>query len=563
MPSRKKYALKPYYKLLISCPITVTIAVLLGIGANPFDTVGQTHAADAPTPAIDAEGQAGSGQQQDSEQAEDGERPVFYRPIRTAPEFRHPPGHGLAPDRARVPTPLTKPFPPEFGYQNRITFEDVTPLDELDAIGVRLVSVALDEPILAAESLRQIALRGEIALVPPLIHAMQFSRLPETEIARVLRRLTSENPGPGWFQWAQWLEANPQLILSPSLAQAVTTMWSSVDGKYRQLLPAERAATVSKASIFWDGSRVDAAPPQEQPQAVPPNEAFGYQPDDLVIGVTINGQHRAYSHAQLLLTPIINDELGGHAITVTYEPYCGFPVAFDRGLAGAPVIGSLEWAGLVYRSSRLLYDPSNDNRLWDPCSGRAVTKGTALLGQAAATVTSWTAWRGTHPTTTAMATGAAPKASLESLQAQDSYIQSNRLVYPVHLKQPVLSAKERMLLIQHEDGDHAIRLSDLKARSVMNHTLNGKRVVIVVENPINCTIRVYERPNGQIFSPTEFVDRVFGSGGGVWKATEEALIGPDGERLARLPARGLFWFTLDGFNPITETQADQSASLPN
>ncbi|MBV6632520.1 MAG: DUF3179 domain-containing protein [Alphaproteobacteria bacterium] len=550
MANRKKYGLLADKKSLLALTACLAISPIM---ANAADAPPRSN---SNQPVVSAGSDAG-------EPEMNGDRPVFYRPLRTSPDFRHPPGYGSVPRKAVAPTPLAKPLPPEFGYANIVTFEDVTPLDELDAIGLRLVSVALDEPVLAAESLRQIDLRGEIALVPPLIHAMQFSRLPEAEIARVLRRLTNENLGRTWFQWAQWLEANPELILSPSLAAAVTTMWSSVDGKYRAVLPAERAATVSKASIFWDGSRVDAIPSQNTPRAVPPNEAFGYEPNDLVIGVTVNGQHRAYSHAQLLLNPIINDELGGHAITVAFEPYCGFPVAFDRGLAGQPAIGPMEWSGLVYRSSRLLYDPSNDHRLWDTCTGRAITKWAATLRQAPATVTSWSAWRGAYKTTTAMSTGNAPKASRESLEAQDEYIGSGGLIYPVHLNHPELPAKERMLLLQMGEEDHAIRLGDFKNRSVINHRFNGQGVVIVVENPINCTIRVYERPEGQLFGPSEFVDRVYGSGGGVWRATEEALIGPDGERLARIPGRGLFWFTVDGFNPMTETKADQSASLPN
>ena len=74
---------------------------------------------------------------------------------------------------------------------------------------------------------------------------------------------------------------------------------------------------------------------------------------------------------------------------------------------------------------------------------------------------------------------------------------------------------------------------------------------------------MFKRPEGAIFGPSEFVDRVYGSGGGLWKVTEDALISPSGEELERMPARGLFWFSVDGLNPITENKAKQSASLPN
>lgn len=41
-------------------------------------------------------------------------------------------------------------------------------------------------------------------------------------------------------------------------------------------------------------------------------------PDDLVIGVSINGEHRAYGVAFLSSHEVVNDTLGGRPITVTW-----------------------------------------------------------------------------------------------------------------------------------------------------------------------------------------------------------------------------------------------------
>jgi len=268
---------------------------------------------------------------------------------------------------------------------------------------------------------------------------------------------------------------------------------------------------------------------------------------------------------------VINDVIGSRAVTVAYEPLCGFPAAYDRGEAADPAIPPMHWAGLVYRSSRLLYtqslnrDEETITRLWDPCTNRSVSGGSATASErlplANATVTSWSAWRGSYPQTTVMDTAQAPRASDESLSAQDRYIGSTTVVYPVHINNTAIPAKDRMLLIDMGDRDDAIRLTELKRSSVLNHRFGDDGVVIVVENPLTCTIRVYRRPDGQIFAPSEFVDRIYGSGGGIWKVTEDALIGPDGEALERLPSRGLFWFSVDGLNPLTEASLGQSASL--
>lgn len=560
--------------------------VLAGIAAlvSLFATLllpTDSHAADAP--GMDAkllkQFQNGSSSATASDSTagkpkKNGQHPTYYRPLRTAPSFRHPPGFGAAPlagTSDTIPTPLRKPippgyypYPPGFGDHRQYGLEDITSLDELDAIGQRLVSVALDAPQAARDSLHQIRLRRDRALIPPLVHAMQFSTLPEAEIAHTLSLLAGENPGDTWFAWAQWLEAHPDLVMSPSLARAVLSMWRRIDGKYLSLLPPERSTAVPKASIYWDGSRVDAVPVAHHPRAVSPNRAFTLQPADQVLGVTVNGETRAYPLLQLLGTPVINDELGGHAITVAYEPLCGFPVAIDRGSAAQPNMGEMGWAGLVYRSSRLLYTEDNDHDLWDTCTGLAITGDPArprkALPLAFATVTSWSAWRSAQLATTVLDSAQAPPATRDSAKRIDRYLASSKLAYPVHLGDTVLPAKERMLLIGLPDADHAVRLGDLSGKAVINDRLGDTSVVIVVEDPLTCSIRVYARPENEIFAPSEFVDRIYGSGGGIWKATETALISPAGEELQRVPARGLFWFSIDGLHPITDNKPRQSAS---
>ena len=503
---------------------------------------------------------------EDTDDAE-AERPVFYRPLRTDPTYRHPPGHGAAKPAGHVAIPGHKPLPPEYGYASRTTFDDITPLDVMDAIGRRLYSVAHDEPEGALESLRQIELRNDMALVPPLVHAMQFSLLGEARIADTLRRITGANPGKTWFAWAQWLESHPDLILTPGLAQAVVAMWSAIDGKYRAILPPNRVTQVPKASIYWDGTRVDEVDPVIKPTVVGPNQAFDIDHNDLVLGVSLNGTYRAYPVSQLLANPIINDVLGDHEVTIAYEPLCGFPIAIDRGHVGNTSMAPMAWAGLVYRSSRLLYTLDGDQQLWDPCTMRSVTGAASQarerLPLANATFTSWSAWRSAYPETTVMDTAQAPEATPDSLERYDDYVGAESLIYPAYLNSTALPAKERMLLVDLGDHDQAIRLADLKGKAVINHRFGDQGVVIIVENPINCTIRVFKRPEGAIFGPSEFVDRVYGSGGGLWKVTEDALISPSGEELERMPARGLFWFSVDGLNPITENKAKQSASLPN
>jgi len=42
--------------------------------------------------------------------------------------------------------------------------------------------------------------------------------------------------------------------------------------------------------------------------------------------------------------------------------------------------------------------------------------------------------------------------------------------------------------------------------------------------------------------------------GGVWRLDEDALIGPQGERLSRLPGTLAYWFAWQAFHPDTALQ---------
>jgi len=47
--------------------------------------------------------------------------------------------------------------------------------------------------------------------------------------------------------------------------------------------------------------------------------------------------------------------------------------------------------------------------------------------------------------------------------------------------------------------------------------------------------------------------------GGIWRVTEDALVGPGGERLTRLPGHLAYWFGWFAFFPATELYGGEPA----
>ncbi len=80
-----------------------------------------------------------------------------------------------------------------------------------------------------------------------------------------------------------------------------------------------RSTSVSGVDLgrFWQLLPRDAIRPVYDPVFVPAERAT-YLDSELVMGVTVNGESKAYSVGFLTFRDMVNDELGGIPILVTW-----------------------------------------------------------------------------------------------------------------------------------------------------------------------------------------------------------------------------------------------------
>ena len=92
---------------------------------------------------------------------------------------------------------------------------------------------------------------------------------------------------------------------------------------------------------------------------------------DLVFGIEINGDARAYPLRIMGWHEMVNDVIGGVPVALAYCTLCGSGILFDTQLEGTDeplVFGS---SGLLYRSNKLMFDRKT-NSLWNQFSGEPV-----------------------------------------------------------------------------------------------------------------------------------------------------------------------------------------------
>ncbi len=153
--------------------------------------------------------------------------------------------------------------------------------------------------------------------------------------------------------------------------------------------------------------RCNCIPAADNPEVISAVEATWLDDDDIVFGIEIDGEARAYPRQIMEVREMVNDTLGGRDLGIPYCTLCGAAQAYftDELPAGIerPV---LRTSGLLIRSNKVMYDV-NSYSVFDTFLGTAVTgplaeKGVALE-QASVVTSEWGAWKEAHPDTTVLA----------------------------------------------------------------------------------------------------------------------------------------------------------------
>ena len=130
--------------------------------------------------------------------------------------------------------------------------------------------------------------------------------------------------------------------------------------------------------------------------------------DEYVIGVSINGESRAYSVAHLNRKEVVKDTVGGTPIVVTWCSNCMTTIVYERtvdgqvhnfGASGKLMRGGAE----IFTGCLVLYDHETRS-LWSQVTGASV-KGKHSgdqLKPVPHTLTTWGEWKKLHPNTKAL-----------------------------------------------------------------------------------------------------------------------------------------------------------------
>jgi hypothetical protein len=383
-----------------------------------------------------------------------------------------------------------------------------------------------------------------------------------------LERLSGQAFGGDWFSWAEWYQGS-ELAPPPGFAGWKGRLWSRIDPGFGELIRDDRPTRIRVEEIDWGGIRLEGIPALDDPPHVAAEAASWLGGEEPVVGVALGGEARAYPLRILDWHELVNDRLGSVPFSLVYCTLCGSAIAWDARREGAEPL-RFSTSGLLHKSNKLMLDRET-RTLWNQLTGRAVLGPLAAeeraLALLPAVVTSWSAWRERHPRTSVLSIDTGHERPYQPGMPYGSYFQSAQKMFPALERRTELPSKERVYGLWRDGAAKAWPLAELVRAGVTNDALGAEAVVLVAgEGRVEVgarsaearflryeaggAVRAYRRGAAE-FTRGPDAGTLRDAAGGLWRLEEDALVGPRGERLARIPGTLAYWFAWQAFHPDT------------
>lgn len=266
---------------------------------------------------------------------------------------------------------------------------------------------------------------------------------------------------------------------------------------------------------------------------------------DRVIGVEVNGAVRAYPLQMMNVHEIVNDELGGVPIAVTYSPLCDSAVVFDRRVNGKTLLFGI--SGLLFNSNLVMYDrqasATDTPSLWSQLAFRAIagpaaTRGEALTVIPGVEVSTWAAWFLSYPqTTVALAVDGDQRRMKET--DYERYWADGKVNYPVVELQPA----------RVEQGSIPFAKINPASAQMIEAGMSEMTMVIAVESEGGWKVLPQPILQRLVGPPEGFADSSVLGVRALWRIVPQrgATIEESNGVLTTIPCR---WFAWQAFHPF-------------
>ena len=238
-------------------------------------------------------------------------------------------------------------------------------------------------------------------------------------------------------------------------------------GGIRYIVPPDKIVSAGVAK--------DGIPSIDRPEFVSVKNADKWlQDDDLVIVLVHKNIVRVYPLQILLWHEIVNDNVAGDPILVTYDPLCGSALAFVRCINRKQV--EFGTSGKLYNSNLVMYD-RNTNTLWSQVEGLAIfgkLAGTKLKS-VSIDIVEWGNFKKEHPNSMVLS----KKTGYSYPYGKDpykNYYNKSFIMFPVDHVDSSIFSKTLIYGIEVNGEYKAYMEKDIINKSIIYDTINGMKI---------------------------------------------------------------------------------------
>jgi len=253
-------------------------------------------------------------------------------------------------------------------------------------------------------------------------------------------------------------------------------------------------ALVPVDQIVSGGPPMDGIPPIDDPKFISADEAEEFVKDDtLGLLVENNDVTKYYPYNILVWHEIVNDEIGGKPLTITFCPLCATGFAVEREIEGT--VYDFGTSGKLYQSNLVMYDRQTES-YWSQIEQRAIVGelvGTELTLHPSSVVEFEKVKD--IPALKVLSTDTGAQRNYQRNPYQ-GYEDSEQVYFPINHPDARLPAKTVMHAVEVNGKQKAYKFKDLLELGELSDIFNGAELNIKVDSETD-EIIIMDRETGE------------------------------------------------------------------
>lgn len=279
--------------------------------------------------------------------------------------------------------------------------------------------------------------------------------------------------------------------------------------------------------------------------------------DEYVIGLALNDQARAYPIRLLSSHELVNDNVGGKPVLISWCPLCFSAIVFERTVDGRELTFGV--SGMLYRDNLVMYDHQT-NTLWSQLLGQSLRG--ALRHERLAIIpsmlTTWGEWKRLYPETKVLSTVGLAQYDGEVIDPYAGYYTSGAAGLAGDVDHPAdVPAKALVVGLQVGVQKQAYPISLLHDKGLIEDQLGGIPILLVYDHPLQVVFVFRRDIGGEVLSFTaddqpHTLRDLRTSSSWNWRTGQAVTGDMAGAALAPVEAKLTYWFAWAGIFPETD-----------